>query len=97
MFYIPECGEHYDNMKNLIEENGGLVVDQHECYTIQIKPENAKLKTKDFYNGNVYVSTWITDYLKQKDVNPVEIGGHKLLQTKEDSLIVNNNNKTECK
>lgn len=51
VFYIPECGEHYDNLKKLIEDHGGMVVDQHECYTFQIKPESAKLKMKDFYFG----------------------------------------------
>ena len=49
MFYIPECGEHYFNLKKLIEDHGGMVVEQHECYTFQIKPESAKLKMKDFY------------------------------------------------
>jgi len=51
MFYIPECGEHYFNLKKLIEDHGGMVVEQHECYTFQIKPESAKLKMKDFYFG----------------------------------------------
>ena len=34
----------------MIEEHGGMVVDQHECFTYQIKPNDAKLlKVKDFY------------------------------------------------
>lgn len=33
MFYVPECGEPYEITKKLIEEHGGIVVDQHECYT----------------------------------------------------------------
>jgi hypothetical protein len=42
MFYVPECGSEYDELKKCIEDNGGLVVEQHECYTYQIKPELAK-------------------------------------------------------
>lgn len=42
MFYVPECGDDYFELKNLIHSHGGLVVDQHECYTYQIKPEQAK-------------------------------------------------------
>ena len=49
MFYIPKCGEAYDELKDLIEEHGGMVVDKHECFTYQIKPEQAKLKMNDFY------------------------------------------------
>ena len=60
VFYIPECGEHYDNLKTLIEDHGGMVVDQHECFTYQIRPDQAKLKMKDFYQGQIYLSSWIT-------------------------------------
>lgn len=54
MFFIPECGEIFDQTKKLIEENGGMVVDQHESCTYQIKPQEAKLKMRDFYLGSVY-------------------------------------------
>lgn len=27
MFYVPECGEEYEDIKRTIEENGGLVVE----------------------------------------------------------------------
>jgi hypothetical protein len=49
VFYIPECGDLFDKLKNTIEEHGGMVVDQHECFTFQIRPDTAKLKMKDFY------------------------------------------------
>jgi hypothetical protein len=49
VFYIPECGEAFDLLKQKIEDNGGLVVEQHECFTYQIKPGDVKLKAKDFY------------------------------------------------
>ena len=52
-------------MKVIIEDNGGLVVEQHECYTYQIKPESAKmLKQRDFYLGDIYLSSWITDSIE---------------------------------
>ena len=43
MFYVPEInGERAEDLtgvRQLIEEHGGLVVDQHECFTYQIKPK----------------------------------------------------------
>jgi len=53
VFFIPEC-EQLPSLRLKIEENGGLVVDQHECFTYQIKPENAMLKARDFYRGILY-------------------------------------------
>jgi len=43
MFYVPdingERAEDLTDVRRLIEEHGGLVVDQHECFTYQIKPK----------------------------------------------------------
>ena len=33
VFYIPECGQNFDDLKLLIDQHGGIVVDQHECFT----------------------------------------------------------------
>lgn len=43
MFYVPdingERAEDLTDVRRLVEEHGGLVVDQHECFTYQIKPK----------------------------------------------------------
>lgn len=39
MFFVPDCDDPsceqrpYEKTKKLIEENGGMVIDQHECFT----------------------------------------------------------------
>jgi len=40
-FYIPrsENNPMYDELQDKIKRNGGLVVDQHECMSYQIKPD----------------------------------------------------------
>lgn len=70
MFYVPECGEEYIELKDIIVSHGGLVVEQHECFTYQIKPEQAKLKNRDFYEGNIYISNWIIDQVSANKGNP---------------------------
>lgn len=65
MFYVPECGNEYDRLKKKIEEHGGLVVEQHESCTYQLKPDKAQaLKQKDYYAGKIYVEEWITEAIK---------------------------------
>ena len=54
VFFIPECGEVLSDVRNRIESHGGMLVDQHECFTYQIKPSDAKLKMRDFYAGIIY-------------------------------------------
>jgi len=87
VFYIPECGAHYDELKELIELHGGMVVEQHECFTYQIKPEHAQLKMKDFYQGPIYICTWIKDSITKNKVNPMEIGGTKMIAKKDDIFL----------
>jgi len=36
-------------------------VQMHECCTYQIKPVNEDIKHADYFPGQVYESTWITD------------------------------------
>ena len=88
MFYIPECGEQFDKLKAVIEDHGGMVVDQHECFTYQIRPDAAKLKMKDFYQGKIYQSTWITKAIEKNRDKPMEIGGNKMIAVKDDSFII---------
>ena len=41
MFYFVNCNKPEEiEMKKMIEENGGLVVDQYGCFTFQIKTEH---------------------------------------------------------
>jgi|TARA_B110001450_G_C17449780_1_gene411517 hypothetical protein len=87
VFYIPECGKVYDELKDLIEANGGMVVDQHECFTYQIKPENAKLKMKDFYQGSIYICNWIRDAITNNQASPMTIGGTKMIEKKDDNFL----------
>lgn len=96
MFFIPECGEIFDNIKANIEEHGGMVVDQHECFTYQIKPQEAKMKMKDYYAGMIYQSTWINDAIENNADNTNDIGGMKMLQNKDDHLLIQNE-KENCK
>jgi hypothetical protein len=97
VFYIPECGQTYDDLKLLIEQHGGIVVDQHECFTYQIKPEHAKLKMKDFYQGSIYVCNWIRDSIDSNKGNPTNIGGTKMLGKKDDNKLSECNNPSSKK
>lgn len=86
MFYVPEhrpeSGEDYEELKSIIQANGGLVVDQYECYTYQIKPENAKkLKNRDFYQGPIYISTWITETVSSNENTPMKSCGNEMIKT----------------
>jgi hypothetical protein len=92
VFYIPECGQIYEELKNLIEIHGGMVIEQHECFSFQIKPENAKLKSKDFYQGSIYICSWIRDSINCHNSNPMETGGTKMMAKKEDNFLSECNN-----
>mgnify|MGYP002633267574 FL=1 len=96
VFYIPECGQNFDDLKHLIDQHGGIVVDQHECFTYQIKPEHAKLKMKDFYQGSIFVCNWIRDSIEGNKSNPMQIGGTKMIAKKDDNKLSECNNPS-CK
>lgn len=89
MFYVPECSE-FQRLKDLIEANGGLVVEQHECSTFQIKPKiqnrEAGLKMRDFYQGQLVSEDWITEFVREhkRSDDPMMAGGRKLLSRKQD-------------
>jgi hypothetical protein len=64
MFYIPDVPEAKE-ISSQIEKHGGLVVDQHECCSFQIKPNSAQnVGFNAFYMGSIYSETWITDSIK---------------------------------
>ncbi|CDW79166.1 UNKNOWN [Stylonychia lemnae] len=74
-FYIPQCSQ-FDELKDLIEKHGGRVVEQNECFTYQIKPDQIKTGFENFYKGKIYSSKWIMTSIKEKK-----------LQNKEDFFI----------
>ena len=43
---------------------------------------------KDFYQGPVYISNWIIDWVQNSELGPLDFGGNKMLDKKEDSLVV---------
>lgn len=97
MFYVPECGEEYDRIKRKIEDHGGLVVEQHECGTYQLKPDNvSSLKQKDYYAGKIYVENWITEAIEKNDKTPNSIYGKTLLSRAEDHELFTNESQ-QCK
>ena len=63
-FYVPRCTA-YDDLQDKIHKNGGIVIDQHECFTYQIKPEGLKTGFTEYYNGRIYSSKWIIDSITQ--------------------------------
>lgn len=92
MFYVPECGSDYEELKEVILANGGLVVDQHECYTYQIKPQEAKkLKHRDFYQGTIYLSDWIMEQVAENQKTPMKTCGNEMNEKKDDHFLQNNN------
>lgn len=70
MFYIPDIRAR-DKLRPLIEEHGGIIVNQYEAYVYQIKPtrglrSGSLSNEKYFYKGYVYNSDWIKDSIKKK-------------------------------
>ena len=56
-FYVPQCSG-YQEIADKVIRNGGLVTDQHECFTYQIKPDQVKTGFQEFYLGKIYSSKW---------------------------------------
>mmetsp|Transcript_11848 Transcript_11848/g.20031 ORF Transcript_11848/g.20031 Transcript_11848/m.20031 type:complete len:230 (+) Transcript_11848:98-787(+) len=90
MFFVPECSESA-RMKQLIEAHGGLLVEQHECLTFQIKPDHCKLKQRDFYEGSLYGEGWIQEYVEAhcKLADKMQAGGSKMMVQKDEHFIQN--------
>jgi len=51
---------------------------------------------KDFYQGKIYGSSWITKAIEKNKDKPMEIGGNKMIAVKEDSFICQCES-TDCK
>lgn len=64
-FYIPQCSA-YQELHDLVVRNGGRVIDQHECFSYQIKPEQGKTSFQNYYKGDIYSSRWIVQSIKEK-------------------------------
>jgi len=47
-------------------------VDQHECFTYQIKPEIVRTGFSDYFVGKIYSSKWITDSIAQGKCLPCD-------------------------
>lgn len=63
VFYIPDCDER-EILQSLIEKHGGRVSNLHDCATTQIRPINTEVSLKDFFQGEVYSATWLTESIK---------------------------------
>lgn len=60
-------------------------MDQHECFTYQIKPKlGNKLKPKDFYLGNLYDQEWIEEAIRRNGKLKTQLGGNLVLSIKDD-------------
>jgi len=71
LFFIPEAVKDRDTMVELIKENGGNIVQFHECFTYQLgPPDNAK--GYGYYQGPVYSFQWIIESVEQGKLLPKE-------------------------
>lgn len=64
MFYLPDNDLSFE-LRKLIEKHGGKVTDQHECFTYQLKLENAKTNFQDYYKGPIYSSKWVMESIAE--------------------------------
>ena len=73
VFYIPETTDSGDSatfdekrkLAILIEKNGGLLSEFHECFTYQIEPITDTLTSKHYFGGDIYSARWIIDSVKE--------------------------------
>lgn len=70
VFYIPDTAdaEGFDEKRKLtilIEKNGGLLSEFHECFTYQIEPITDTLTSKHYFGGDIYSARWIIDSVKE--------------------------------
>lgn len=61
------------------------MIDQHESFTYQLKPDNEKLGYLSFYKGNIYSARWISESVASK----------KLLKKEEYFLCINIDEKSK--
>lgn len=65
-FYIPECKSR-DKYKQLIEDNGGIVINTLEPFMYQIKIEGEK--SKNVYPGDIYSHKLIEASIRNKGIH----------------------------
>lgn len=66
LFYIPNLKSN-DKLRDLIESNGGMIVDMYEAFVYQISAtKTIKSSTKSYYRGYIYHSKWITDSVEKR-------------------------------
>jgi hypothetical protein len=77
MFFIPDLGDRSimserNRLRMLIEKNGGLVTEYHECFTYQLDYLSVQLTPKHFFWGQVYSSRWIVESVKMGELQDPE-------------------------
>lgn len=55
-------------MSAIISKFGGIVVNRHDCSSIQIMPFNEPLQAKRFYSGPVYSYAWLIHSIKSNEL-----------------------------
>ena len=63
IFYLPDSNEK-NEMKLLIERNGGQVTNIHECHTYQIAPITEDVPKIEFFKGDIFRGHWIVESIK---------------------------------
>ena len=70
VFYIPDPlnpskNDERNKLRTLIEKNGGILSEFHECFTTQLELLSDTLTPKHFFQGDVYQAKWVTDCVKE--------------------------------
>ena len=55
----------YSQIKQNIEDHGGIVTREHQGWTYQILPENHEFDSSQFYKGQIYREQWLLDSIDQ--------------------------------
>ena len=63
VFFLPRV-ESSKELAAEITRHGGLVTDQHECFTYQIKTKE-RLGFTHFFSGQIYSHMWLADSIKK--------------------------------
>ena len=67
LFYIPENMKDRETMVEVIKQNGGNIVNFHECFSFQIGTP-ANTIEKDYFPGTVYSFQWIVESIEAKQL-----------------------------
>jgi hypothetical protein len=69
VFYVPAC-DTLEEITEIITQNGGIVSDFHECFTIQLKPNGFK-DMSAFYHGDIHAWSYIPQSIKNLKLEPL--------------------------